>query len=169
MNTQIQAHLWRVGGGCPKVSGPEGRTQKLRKQLGVREVLGPASVTFPHPGPLLIELLLRRLFYRPQKQLSIWFPLFLCWQGNELASFCPRMDVLLIHKERWQWFIHTHWVLVTVLRPWSLWGLFCVAGLMFILIAIQRNNWAASQDTIEIDIVELELTELRGEFLLFLF
>lgn len=26
-------------GGCPKVSGLEGRTQKLRKQLGVREVL----------------------------------------------------------------------------------------------------------------------------------
>lgn len=105
-------HAWThkyklTSGGCPKVSDPEGRTQKLRKQLGVREVLG--LVAFPRPGPLLIELLLCWLFYRPQKQVSIWFPLFLCWQGIELASFCLRMAVLLIHKEIWHWFIHTHW------------------------------------------------------------
>lgn len=30
--------------------------------MGVGEVLGPISVTFPDPGPLLIELLLCRLF-----------------------------------------------------------------------------------------------------------
>lgn len=76
--THIHRNTTSPLGGCPKVSGPEGRTQKHRKQLGVREVLGPISVTFPDTGPLLIELLLRRLFYRRQEQLSIWFPLFLC-------------------------------------------------------------------------------------------
>lgn len=66
-----------LGGGCPKVYGPEGQTQKVRKQLGVREVLG--LVMLPHPGPLLIELLLLLLFYPSGQHVSIWFPLFLCW------------------------------------------------------------------------------------------
>lgn len=88
------------------------------------KVLGPISVSFSCPVPLLIELLLHRLFYSRQKQLSIWFPLFLCWQGSGLASFCPRVEVLLIHKERWHWFIWTHWAS-------------CVACF---LIAIQRNQ-----------------------------
>lgn len=35
INTLIQTDLW----GCPKVSVAEGRTQKLRKQLGVREAM----------------------------------------------------------------------------------------------------------------------------------
>lgn len=94
-------------GGCPKVSGQEGRTQKLRKQLGVRKVLGPVSVTF-------VELLLHQLFYSPQKQLSIWFLLFLCWQCWQSAAIFLSRDGQVVESG---WFILTHWALVTVLRP----------------------------------------------------
>lgn len=82
---QTHTHL----GGCPKASDPEGRTQNLRKQLGVREVLWHCLLHCCRADSPTVK----------RKQISIWFPLFLCWQGGELASPRPKTTVLFVHKE----------------------------------------------------------------------
>lgn len=71
INTQIQIHLR----GVPKSFRSGRPDSESQETIGCQK--GPWA-RLSHISPVLCRCLFRRLFYSPQKQLSIWFPLFLC-------------------------------------------------------------------------------------------